>query len=161
MDEQYHLFPRVSKNIENTIHRQRFFVADLGCSPGGWSQASLELLGTPRGDTYEDSDIYSSDDDIPIPQVVGVDIISTEPLPGARFIQGDFLDLSVQRQLRLILGDENAQLDLILSDMAPNLSGNRTADIEASLQLCRSVLEFAKINLCPSQGKDSKSGSLV
>jgi 23S rRNA (uridine2552-2'-O)-methyltransferase len=159
MNEQYHLFPKVSKNTDNTINTPRFFIADLGCSPGGWSQASLELLGTPRGD--EDNDISSSDEDIPIPQVIGVDIISTEPLPGARFIQGDFLDLSVQRQLRQILGDENAQLDIILSDMAPNLSGNRTADIEASLQLCRSVLEFAKINLRPSQGKDSKSGSLV
>jgi 23S rRNA (uridine2552-2'-O)-methyltransferase len=161
MNEQYHLFPKVLKNRDNAINSPRFFVADLGCSPGGWSQASLELLGTPRGDIHEGGDIHSSDEDIPVPQVVGVDIISTEPLPGARFIQGDFLDLSVQRQLRLILGDENAQLDLILSDMAPNLSGNRTADIEASLQLCRSVLEFAKMNLCPFQGKDSKSGSLV
>lgn len=159
MNEQYHLFPKVSKNTD--INSPRFFVADLGCSPGGWSQASLELLGTPRGDTYEGSDVYSSDEDIPIPQVVGVDIISTEPLPGARFIQGDFLDPSVRCQLQQILGDENAQLDLILSDMAPNLSGNRIADIEASLQLCRSILEFAKTNLCPSQGKVSKSGSLV
>lgn len=155
MNEQFQIYP-----VVGTVDSSRFLVADLGCSPGGWSQASLELLGKPLGDLYNE-DVLSDDEDIPIPQVVGVDIIATEPLPGARFIQGDFLDPSVQYQIQDIFGGQDTKLDLILSDMAPNLSGNRIADIEASLELCRSVLEFAKRNLRRTPGKSSKSGTLM
>lgn len=164
MNDQYHIFPRVSSLVNDEGEKRPFIVADLGCSPGGWSQASLELLGKPWNSMEsEDMDEYSifEEEDVPNPSVIGVDLIATEPILGARFVQGNFLDASVQDHLQDILGGPNVKFDIILSDMAPNLSGNRVADIEASLELCRSVLEFSKRNLRPAQGKGSKSGTLM
>ncbi|KAG8835665.1 2' O-ribose methyltransferase [Serendipita sp. 399] len=187
MDEQYHLFPK---------HQQDFVVCDLGSSPGGWSQACLELLGVPQPTTYAWDDEGSNDDEndndyraakggereetqrqqeqieqqleqeegdgegfIGGIKVVGVDLIPTEPLLGARFLQGDFLDPTVQQKLHDLTGKQGA--DLILSDMAPNIRGNRIADIEASLELCRSVLAFAQRNLKVSDSRNPKSGTLI
>ncbi|KAG8861012.1 2' O-ribose methyltransferase [Serendipita sp. 411] len=206
MNEQYHLFPK----------HQDFVVCDLGSSPGGWSQACLELLGVSQPEAYawdNESDVdespYDENDygDVDIDadfdfgykgkklkgkekttsrqgrkieekeeggeenvnedaegfigdiKVVGVDLIPTEPLLGARFLQGDFLDPTVQQKLLELTGKQGA--DLILSDMAPNIRGNRIADIEASLELCRSVLEFAQRNLKVSDSKNPKSGTLI
>jgi 23S rRNA (uridine2552-2'-O)-methyltransferase len=114
-----------------------------------------------------------------MPQVVGVDLIQTEPLLGARFLHGNFLDEAVQKGLRSVtqgtrtpstdeqwgeVEGEGGVADLIISDMAPNLSGNKITDIEASLELCRSVLSFAQRNLrrAKEKGKgDEYCGSLV
>jgi 23S rRNA (uridine2552-2'-O)-methyltransferase len=102
-----------------------------------------------------------------------VDLIQTEPLLGARFLQGNFLDEAVQRELRDIIKDaqhvtgdeisretegEDGVADLIISDMAPNLSGNKITDIEASLELCRSVLTFAQKNLRRAEKKGKEKG---
>lgn len=149
-------------------------MVDLGCAPGGWTQASLKLLGFSRNTHFEEED--SEDEQLDAPQVVGVDLLQTEPLLGARFLHGNFLDENIQKELRHVIreheqvdtsggvgqGFDDGVADIILSDMAPNLSGNRITDIEAGLELCRSVLAFARENLRRNEGKGKGfGGSLV
>lgn len=103
-------------------------VVDLGAAPGGWSQWARPLLGA-KG------------------RLIALDILPMEPLTDVEFILGDFREESVLRELEARIGDH--AVDLVLSDMAPNLSGIDTADQAASLYLCELALEFAKAHLKP------------
>jgi 23S rRNA (uridine2552-2'-O)-methyltransferase len=185
MSEKYRLFPSNATIYDgdltrNPAARAPFRVVDLGCSPGGWSQVCLELLGCSEED-YSDGRGYVEEEELltvleDYPRVIGVDLLPTDPIPGARFIEGDFMDPSVQNELLRILKtrpDESpdasqgsntgkdAKVDMVISDMAPNLRGNKIADIEASLELCQMVLQFAIRHLKPAHGKDDKSGTLM
>ncbi|CAG7854792.1 SubName: Full=Uncharacterized protein {ECO:0000313/EMBL:CCA73213.1} [Serendipita indica DSM 11827] len=155
MNDQYNLFPKSTKA------KGSFTVVDLGCAPGGWSQAALHLLEqkTPAPDENENYVSDIDEEEVESPRVIGVDLLATDPLLGARFLQGDFLDVSVQQRLQGDLGGRH--VDMILSDMSPHIRGNRIADIEASLELCRSVLAFTQRHLRPAPGKDSRSGTLI
>lgn len=96
-------------------------VIDLGCVPGSWSQVVLRELN------YE-------------VKLIGVDMLELEPLHGLEFIQGDFTH---QDTLDQILTGLNGNLvDLVLSDMAPNLSGVKTVDQAKSAYLAELVLDF-------------------
>jgi 23S rRNA (uridine2552-2'-O)-methyltransferase len=96
-------------------------VIDLGCAPGSWSQAVLRKL---------DHEV----------KLIGVDLLEVEPLHGLEFIQGDFTN---QDTLDQILTCLNGNLvDLVLSDMAPNLSGVKTVDQAKSAYLAELVLDF-------------------
>ena len=66
---------------------------------------------------------------------------SLEPISGVTFIRGDFADPQILSLLRSALGD--ARIDLVMSDMSPNLSGNRAADQARAMELAQGVLEFA------------------
>lgn len=103
-------------------------VVDLGAAPGGWSQYARPLLGS-RG------------------QLFALDILPFEPIPGVDIIVGDFREDAVLRQLEDKVGDQS--VDVVLSDMAPNLSGIDPADQAASIYLCELALEFAKAHLKP------------
>lgn len=103
-------------------------VVDLGAAPGGWSQFARPLVGT-RG------------------VVMALDILPMDPLPGVDFIQGDFRDDAVLLRLEARVGDQ--MVDVVLSDMAPNISGIDTADQATSIYLCELALEFAKVHLKP------------
>jgi len=98
-------------------------VVDLGATPGGWSQAAARIVG-PRG------------------QVVALDSLPMEPLPDVRFIQADFRTAAALDQLRQIL--KGKAVDVILSDMAPNLSGNPAVDQPRMTYLCELVLDLAR-----------------
>lgn len=102
-------------------------VADLGAAPGGWSQVAARLVGDQG-------------------QVVALDILPMDPLPGVIFIQGDFREEGPLAQLREVLGPE--PLDLVLSDMAPNMSGT-AADQPRLIYLCDLALDFALHHLRP------------
>jgi len=95
---------------------------DLGATPGSWSQVLAEKAG-PKG------------------RLIALDVLEMEPIPGVVFIQGDFRDEHVLAQLERAL--ENRPLDLVVSDMAPNLSGVTSADQARSIHLCELALEFA------------------
>src|SRR5262245_57041760 len=82
-------------------------VVDLGAAPGGWSQVAAERAG-PGG------------------RVIALDILEMPPLPHVHFIRGDFRDVSVLTELERVL--DGSKIDLVLSDMSPNLSGIATAD---------------------------------
>ncbi|MBF0455278.1 MAG: 23S rRNA methyltransferase [Magnetococcales bacterium] len=104
-------------------------VVDLGAAPGGWSQVAVRLMGNQG-------------------RVVAVDLLAIEPIPGAAFIQGDFLQHSVLDQLIQALGPRG-KADLILSDMAPNMSGFKSADQARGELLAEAAYAFVEEVLEP------------
>ncbi len=103
-------------------------VIDLGASPGGWTQVALAAAG-PRG------------------TVVAVDVLSMEPLAGASFILGDCREPGVLEQVAVTLGSGGA--DLVMSDMAPNISGVALVDEAQMEELAHTTLDFARHFLKP------------
>ena len=103
-------------------------VVDLGAAPGGWSQLAAKIVGA-RG------------------RVWAVDLLPMEPVAGVEFLQGDFTDPETLAALRRAMGDEKA--DLVMSDMAPNISGTRAIDQPRSMGLAEEALLFATEVLAP------------
>lgn len=97
-------------------------VVDLGSTPGSWSQVAAAKVGQSG-------------------TVVALDILAMAPVHGVEFIQGDFTEDAVLRQLEIVLGGR--RVDLVLSDMAPNLSGVATVDQARGILLAELALEFA------------------
>ena len=110
-------------------------IVDLGCAPGSWSQYLARKLGNGDGQTLNGT-------------VIGLDMLPMEPVPGIHFIQGDFREESVLHELETLLGGKKA--DLVLSDMAPNLSGIASADAARVEYLMDLALDFATAHLKPS-----------
>ena len=103
-------------------------VIDLGAAPGGWSQVAVSLVGE-RG------------------RVVASDILPMDGLAGVEFIQGDFTEQPVLDSIMDTLGGQ--QVDLVISDMAPNMSGVAAVDQPQSIYLVELALEMAKHVLKP------------
>ncbi len=103
-------------------------VVDLGAGPGGWSQVAAEAVG-PRG------------------RVIALDLLPMPPIAGVDILQGDFREEPVLEQLRDRLGDRGA--DLVISDMAPNISGIAAVDQPRTIELAELALELAKEALRP------------
>ena len=101
-------------------------VVDLGSAPGGWSDYALRKLGD-KG------------------TVVALDILPMTPLTGVHFIQGDFREDNVLDELNLVLNSQ--PIDLVLSDMAPNITGVDSIDQPSSMYLVELALHFAVENL--------------
>ena len=96
---------------------------DLGAAPGGWSQyVTSKLNGNAR--------------------IVAIDLLPMDALPNTDFIQGDFMDDAVLEQLRELVGDQ--KVDLVMSDLAPNISGNRAIDQPRAMYLAELALDFAR-----------------
>ena len=112
------------------ILRPDMTVVDLGAAPGGWSQYVASKLDG-RG------------------KIVAVDLLPMEPLPGVEFIQGDFREDDVLEAVREALGDR--PVDLVMSDMAPNISGNKAVDQPRSMYLAELSLALAR-ELCGPGG---------
>lgn len=104
-------------------------VLDLGASPGGWSQVAARVVG-PSG------------------RVVAVDLLPLEPLPGVIFVQGDFEDDAMLGRIEAAL--DGRQAHLVLSDMAPNLSGVAPVDRARCERLAEAALEAAQRWLRPN-----------
>lgn len=104
-------------------------VVDLGCAPGGWSQVLVEQVG-PEG------------------VVVGVDLQRIRPLEGARFIRGDFTARETHERLARVLEEAGrSEVDAVVSDMAPDMTGNYGIDQARSVHLCQMALRFADAHL--------------
>ncbi len=103
-------------------------VVDLGATPGGWAQVVAAKVG--RGG-----------------KVIGLDLLPMDPLGGVDFIQGDFRDDAVLRQLEAML--DGRTVNLVISDMAPNISGIVSADKARAMHLAELAMEFALENLTP------------
>jgi 23S rRNA (uridine2552-2'-O)-methyltransferase len=115
-------------NERDRFLKPGMLVVDLGAAPGGWSQVAAKAVG-PRG------------------RVVALDLLEMAPIAGVRIIQGDFGDAAVLQALLETLGGEAA--DLVLSDMAPNLSGIALSDQARSIALAELALDFAIEHLKP------------
>ena len=103
-------------------------VLDLGAAPGGWSQVAVKLVGDAGC-------------------VAASDLLRMEPIPGVAFVQGDFTDPEVFEQVAGLLGQGEA--DLVISDMAPNMSGMSAIDQPRSMCLVELALEMAQQVLRP------------
>jgi 23S rRNA (uridine2552-2'-O)-methyltransferase len=104
------------------LFRPGMMVIDLGAAPGGWSQVAAERIGT-KG------------------RVIAVDMLPMDPLEGVVFIQQDFSEELGMERLLEVLGERKA--DLVLSDMAPNMSGVKAMDQPRSLYLAELALDCA------------------
>ncbi|MFC4278453.1 RlmE family RNA methyltransferase [Achromobacter aloeverae] len=113
--------------------RRGDIVVDLGSAPGSWSQVARERLVGPGG--VIDGRIFA------------LDILPMEPIAGVEFIQGDFREDAVLKQLENLL--EGRAVDLVISDMAPNLSGVESADAARIQHVCDLALEFSRAHLKP------------
>jgi 23S rRNA (uridine2552-2'-O)-methyltransferase len=110
------------------ILRPGMTIVDLGAAPGGWSQYAARLLAG-KG------------------RIVAMDILEMPALPGVEFLQGDFNDDRVLEQLLERLGAD--KVDLVMSDIAPNMMGIADVDHDRSMQLVELALDFAGRTLRP------------
>ena len=101
-------------------------IVDLGAAPGGWSQLARQLMGKKN-------------------KLIALDILPMDALEGVDFIQGDFREEAVLEQLHAAL--EGSPVNLVMSDMAPNMSGNRGVDQPRAIYLGELALEAAKLVL--------------
>ena len=108
-------------------------IIDLGAAPGGWSQLARELMGKKD-------------------KLIALDILPMESIEGVDFIQGDFREEDVLNGLYGIL--DQAPVSLVMSDMAPNMSGNKAVDQPRAIYLAELALDTAKAVL-------SKNGSFL
>lgn len=104
-------------------------VVDLGATPGGWAQVAADKVGAAG-------------------KVFALDLLEMQPLRGVRFIQGDFREEAVLAQLAELL--HGAGVDLVISDMAPNISGIGVSDQARSMHLAELALDFAVHHLKPN-----------
>ncbi|MBQ8829155.1 MAG: RlmE family RNA methyltransferase [Burkholderiaceae bacterium] len=110
-------------------------VVDLGAAPGSWSQVVKQRLTNPKTGEVEG-------------RIIAMDILEMEPIEGVNFLQGDFREQDVADALEELL--EGEKVDVVLSDMAANLSGVAVADAARCLLLNELALDFAKENLKPN-----------
>src|SRR5499427_2342090 len=103
-------------------------VVDLGAAPGGWSQVLAQRVGGAG-------------------KVIALDLLEVPPIPGVTIIRGDFGEEGVLKQLEEVLAGR--KVDLVVSDMAPNITGVRATDQARSIHLCELALDFAQSHLNP------------
>jgi len=119
--------------LEELIERDRLLkpgmvIVDLGAAPGGWSQMVRERIGDHG-------------------RIVALDILPMQGIGGVEFIEGDFRDATVLQRLETTLNA--AAIDLVLSDMAPNMSGVDSVDQARAMELAELAQEFAAVHLKP------------
>ena len=114
---------------KDKLFRPGMTVVDLGAAPGGWSQIATEVVGHNG-------------------RVVASDILPMDPLPGVEFVQGDFTEEAVLQKILDLM--DGARADLVISDMAPNMSGMNSIDQPAAMYLVELALEMARDVLKPN-----------
>ncbi|MDB6145970.1 MAG: FtsJ cell division protein [Pseudomonas sp.] len=107
---------------KDKIIRPGMTVIDLGAAPGGWSQVTSRLIGGQG-------------------RLIASDILEMDSIPDVTFIQGDFTEDAVLAQILEAVG--NTQVDLVISDMAPNMSGLAAVDMPRAMFLCELALDLA------------------
>ena len=125
-------FKLIQLNDRFNLFKPGMTVVDLGAAPGGWLQVAAERVG-PKG------------------KVVGVDLQPIEPIEGVQTIKGDIRKPEVREELLALTG---GKVDLVLSDMSPNITGSYSMDHARSIELCEMALSFALATL-------SRNGKLV
>ena len=121
-------FKLIELSERDKLLRAGMTVVDLGAAPGSWSQVLRERVG-PAG------------------KIVAIDLLPMDGIAGVAFIQGDFREEEGLKGIMAALGD--SAVDLVVSDMAPNLSGIDAADQARSVHLGELALEFAVGHLRP------------
>ena len=114
------------------IFNPKQFIVDLGAAPGAWCQYVVKNVTGTSG------------------RVIGLDILEMAPISGVCVIQGDFTETETLNQLVKSLN--NQPIDLVLSDIAPNISGNKAVDQPKSMYLAELALDFARQHLAAGGG---------
>lgn len=112
---------------QDQLLRPGLTVVDLGAAPGGWSQLAAERVG-PAG------------------RVIAIDILTMPPLSGVTCLQGDFREQAMLEQLLSLAGEG---VDRVLSDMAPNVTGQKSVDQPRAMYLAELAADFARQVLKP------------
>ena len=113
---------------KDRLLRPGMTLVDLGAAPGGWSQYAAQLL---RGNG----------------RIIALDILPMDSMPGVRFIHGDFREDAVFAALLEMVGEQ--RVDLVISDMAPNISGMKSVDQPRAMYLAELALDLARKVLSP------------
>ncbi|EGB96735.1 MULTISPECIES: 23S rRNA (uridine(2552)-2'-O)-methyltransferase RlmE [Pseudomonas] len=113
---------------KDRLIRPGMSVIDLGAAPGGWSQVTSRLIGGQG-------------------RLIASDILEMDSIPDVTFIQGDFTEDAVLQQILDAVGDSH--VDLVISDMAPNMSGTPEVDMPRAMFLCELALDLATRVLKP------------
>jgi len=113
---------------KDRLLRPGMTVLDLGAAPGGWSQVASRVLGE-KG------------------RLIASDILPMDSIPDVTFIQGDFTEDQVFEEILKAIGDQ--PVDLVISDMAPNMSGTPAVDQPRAMYLCELALDMATRVLRP------------
>jgi len=121
-------FKLLEIDAKDRLFKPGMVVVDLGATPGGWSQVAAAKVG--RGG-----------------KVIALDLLDLDPLTGVDFIRGDFRDDSVVKRLQDSLSGK--PVGLVISDMAPNISGVASADQARAMELAELAMEFALEHLKP------------
>ena len=126
------------KEIDETLGliKPGQLVVDLGCTPGAWSQYVRRRM-SPGGAAAGDLN----------GTIIALDLLPMDPIEGVTFIQGDFREADVLEQLTQALQGRHA--DIVVSDMAPNLSGISSADAARIEYLVELAIEFAQNHMKP------------
>ena len=122
------VFKLLEVQEKDRIIRPGMVIVDLGAAPGSWSQIAAPLVGKSGA-------------------VIAMDILPMDPLNDVTFIEGDFTEQGVHDQLIAALNGR--ELDLVLSDIAPNMSGQRAVDQPKAMYLAELALDFAQGTLKP------------
>ena len=118
----------IQLNEKDRLLRPGMLVVDLGSAPGGWSQVAGRIVGA-KG------------------RVVATDILHMDPVPNVEFIQGDFTEEAVLKQVLAALGGNKP--DLVICDLSPNISGIDSADQASSMYLVELALDMVRQVLQP------------
>ncbi len=126
------------KEIDEQLNliRPGDFVVDLGCTPGAWSQYVRRKL-SPKGAAAGELN----------GRIIGLDLLPMEPIEGVHFLQGDFREDAVLAELEALL--DGKKVDVVVSDMAPNLSGNGSTDAARIALLIELAVDFTKQHMKP------------
>lgn len=116
-------FKLLEINDKDKLIKPGMLVLDLGAAPGGWTQVAAKLVGD-KG------------------LVIASDILDMDPVPGVEFLQGDFREDEIYQQLLEIIG--NRTVDLVICDMAPNMTGTSAVDQPRAMYLSELALDLAK-----------------
>ena len=116
-------FKLVEIQEKDKIIKPGMNLIDLGAAPGGWSDYARKIVGKKN-------------------KVIALDLLEIEPIEGVDFIQGDFRENDVLDELYRVL--DGAPVDLVMSDMAPNISGNKEMDQPRSIYLAELALDTAR-----------------
>eukprot|EP00929_Paragymnodinium_shiwhaense_P041106 TRINITY_DN21381_c0_g3_i1.p1 TRINITY_DN21381_c0_g3~~TRINITY_DN21381_c0_g3_i1.p1 ORF type:complete len:255 (+),score=49.36 TRINITY_DN21381_c0_g3_i1:122-886(+) len=108
--------------------RKRQVVVDLGCFAGGWSQVAVERTGADFGDD--------------VSMVIGVDTVQMVPLEHQHFVRGDIREVSTLHRVKHLMKDRQA--NVVLSDLAPKMTGIKIDDTVSQIDLSREALRFAE-----------------
>jgi 23S rRNA (uridine2552-2'-O)-methyltransferase len=121
-------FKLLEINERDHILRPGMTIIDLGAAPGGWTQVAAKIVGE-RG------------------RIIALDILPMDSIPNVRFICGDFREDEVFGALLAMVGEE--RVDLVISDMAPNISGMKSVDQPRAMYLAELALDLARKVLSP------------